>query len=138
MPYLVDGHNLIGKMHTISLSDSDKEIKLIDQLQVFCYRTHKQVTVYFDRGRPTVNRPPSYGDVKVHFVRTPRTADQAIEDHLAKLAREARNWMVVSSDRQVIRSAESRGARAIKSEIFANELNGEIAGHKGVKSMFDH
>ena len=75
-----------------------------------------------------MNRSPSYGDVKVYFVRTPRTADQAIDAHLTRLAGNARNWTVVSSDRQVIRSAESRGARAIKSEIFANELNGEIAG----------
>jgi hypothetical protein len=61
--------------------------------------------------------------VTVRFVRPPRTADEAIAAHLKTLGGDARNWTVVSSDREVLRSARRAGARPIGSGAFARQIS---------------
>jgi hypothetical protein len=46
MPYLIDGHNLIAKIPTISLESIDDEMELVNLLQEFCQRRQKQVEVF--------------------------------------------------------------------------------------------
>ena len=62
------------------------------------------------------------GTVKAHFVRAGTTADTAIARRLKKMGSAAKNWTVVSSDREV--QAETRAARAevLSSEEFARML----------------
>lgn len=122
MPYLIDGHNLIPKTSGLNLRNVDDEIALIELLQGFCQRTGKQVEVYFDNAPAGSAGKRTYGAVIAHFVRAGSTADAAIRLRLGKLKGAAKNWIVVSSDRQV--QAEARGVRAqvISSEAFALEL----------------
>jgi predicted RNA-binding protein with PIN domain len=50
MPILIDGHNLIGKMSSISLADPEDEDKLV---RVLARRLHSQrhkTIVVFDKG----------------------------------------------------------------------------------------
>jgi predicted RNA-binding protein with PIN domain len=122
MPYLVDGHNLIGQMTDIDLGDPDDEARLISRLRAFCARTGRKATVYFDRGSPGSQTPSSAGGLRIVFVARPRTADEAIYARLAQLGGEARNWTVVSSDRQVQRAAERAGAKSMSSPDFADRL----------------
>ena len=67
------------------------------------------------------------------------SADAAIEQWLAELGRGAKNYVVVSSDRRVARSAQEAHARVITSEMFAGELreleNGAPASPEGAGSM---
>ena len=42
MPFLIDGHNLIGRMPGISLDDPDDEARLVAQLRAFCAREFDQ------------------------------------------------------------------------------------------------
>jgi len=60
----------------------------------------------------------------VYFVTPPRTADQAIQTHLQRLRKEARNWTVISSDRAVQLGAQQSGARSLSSYTFARQLLG--------------
>ncbi|HNB53071.1 MAG TPA: NYN domain-containing protein [Anaerolineales bacterium] len=122
MPYLIDGHNLIPKIPGLNLRKIDDEIALIELLQGFCQRTGKQVEVYFDNAPAGSVGKRKYGTVTAHFVRAGTTADTAIRLRLGQLKGAAKNWIVVSSDRQV--QAEARGARAqiLASEGFAQEL----------------
>lgn len=122
MPYLIDGHNLIAKLPGISLEQIDDERRLIELLRQFVNRQGQQVTVYFDRGMPGVDNPRSQGGVRAHFVRPPRTADEAIADHLDWLGGAAKNWTVISSDNKVLAAARRAGARRMTSEAFAREL----------------
>jgi len=122
MPYLIDGHNLIAQTPGLHLSDPDDEMRLVSSLLPFCQRRRARVTVYFDRGRPGSEASLSSGSLKVHFVTPPGTADQAICAHLARLRGEARNWVVVSSDREVQAAARAAGARVVSSREFAREL----------------
>jgi predicted RNA-binding protein with PIN domain len=62
------------------------------------------------------------GTVKAHFVRAGTTADAAIARRLKKMGRAARNWTVVSSDRQVQTEARAVQAEVLSSEAFARLL----------------
>ncbi len=123
MPYLIDGHNLIPKVPGLSLQDPDDEHRLIRLLQSFCQRVQKNVEVYFDNAPPGMAGSRKFGRVKAVFVAQGRTADEAIRARLAHLGGAARNWTVVSSDRQVQAAARARGAAVIASQTFAAQLS---------------
>ena len=121
MPYLIDGHNLIPKLG-LRLDSIDDEMELIAVLQEFCRLERRQVEVFFDGAPAGHAGTRKLGAVTAHFVQQATTADDAIRNRLKKLGHSARNWTVVSSDRQV--GAEARAARAevISSDSFAGIL----------------
>ncbi len=108
MPYIIDGHNLIGKLPGLQLDDLDDEQELIQVLQDFCQQTGKDVEIYFDRSASGHARANVHGRVTARFVRSGETADQAIARHLKRLGNAAANWTVVSSDREVQNAARTR------------------------------
>ncbi len=123
MPFLIDGHNLIPKLPGLSLKAIDDEEQLIKRLQSFCRTTRKRVEVFFDNAPAGYAGTRKFGSVIAHFVRQGTTADAAIRFRLEKLGREARNWTVVSSDREVIATARAAHARTQSSEDFATTLH---------------
>ena len=122
MPYLIDGHNLIGKIPSLNLDDLDDEKALIQLLQNYCQQVGKEVEVYFDHSASGHARAQVHGRVTARFVRSGETADQAIARHLKRLGNAAANWTVVSSDREVVSSAKRARARILSSENFSQEL----------------
>lgn len=122
MPYIIDGHNLVPKIHGLTLKDMDDEIRLIELLQEFCRQKRKRVEVYFDNAPAGSAQTRSFGMVKAQFVRQGRTADDAISDRLNQLGKEARNWTVVSSDAAVRSASRYAGAQMSSSEDFAQQL----------------
>ena len=90
MPFLIDGHNLIGRLPDLHLDDPDDEAKLVARLRTFCARTGKRVTVVFDYGLPGgYSRELSGGGVEVVFAPAGRTADGILGERV-RLARDAR------------------------------------------------
>lgn len=121
MPYLVDGHNLIPKLG-LRLDSVDDEMELIAILQEFCRLERKQVEVYFD-GAPTPHAGTrKFVAVTAHFVPQGTTADNAIRKRLKRMGKSAKNWTVVSSDRQVQTEARAVQANVISSDVFAKQL----------------
>ena len=118
MPYLIDGHNLIPKLG-LRLDSIDDEMELISVLQEFYRQGHKQMEVYFD-GAPAAHAGTrKLGAITAHFVQLGRTADNAIRDRLKAMGKSAKNWTVVSSDRQVRAEATAVQAEVITSDSFA-------------------
>jgi len=124
MPYIIDGHNLIPKVSGLSLQDMDDEIQLVKLLQEFCRISQKRVEVYFDNAPPGSFGTRTYGCVVAHFIRQGKTADQAIQEKLKRLGGEARNWTVVSSDREVQVNARAAHAKTLRSEFFSQQMSG--------------
>jgi predicted RNA-binding protein with PIN domain len=137
MPYLIDGHNLIPRIPGLSLKDLDDETALIQILQRFAARQGSRVEVYFDRAPPGQAAARRYGSVKAHFIRQGKTADQAIIERLSNLGAEAKNWTVVTSDREIIAEVRSNHSRVIKSEEFSKLLRDESAAGAGDPSGKD-
>jgi predicted RNA-binding protein with PIN domain len=134
MPYIIDGHNLIGKIPGLRLDDLDDEQELIEILQSFCQQNGKDVEVYFDRAASGHSRASVHGRVIARFVRSGETADQAIARHLKRLGNSASNWTVVSSDNEVQNAARRARARVIDSTTFSRDLTADPAGDESGES----
>lgn len=122
MPYLIDGHNLIPKLG-LRLASIDDEEQLIVRLQEFCRLRRAQVEVFFDGAPPGQAAARKAGAVTAHFVHQGSSADAAIENHLTRLGKAARNWTVVSSDGRVQRAARAAHASLLSSEEFTREIS---------------
>jgi hypothetical protein len=122
MPYLIDGHNLIPKLG-LRLDSMDDEMELVSILQEYARLERKnQVEVYFDGAPAPHAGTRKLGTVTAHFVRLGTTADDAIRKRLNKMGKSAKNWTVVSSDRQVQVDARTARADIISSDKFAKIL----------------
>ena len=121
MPYLIDGHNLIPKLG-LRLDSIDDETELIAVLQEFCRLERRQVEVFFDAAPAAQAGTRKHGAVTAHFVRLGDTADNAIRSRLKRLGKSAKNWTVVSSDRQVQAEAHAAHAEVVSSDSFAGLL----------------
>ena len=121
MQYLIDGHNLVPKAG-LRLDFVEDEIELIKLLQEFGRLTRSTLDVYFD-GAPVghVGRR-TYGRVTATFVSAASSADAAIQHRLRDLRANARNWTVVSSDRQVQRAAAAAKAKLETAEAFSRRM----------------
>ncbi|HET7143261.1 MAG TPA: NYN domain-containing protein [Anaerolineales bacterium] len=124
MPYLVDGHNLIPKLG-LRLDSPDDEMELVAILRDFARLKRQPVEVYFDGAPIGHSGTRSLGTIRAHFVRLGQTADNAISARLNKLGKSARNWIVVSSDREVQNAARVNQAQHISSEEFVKILKEE-------------
>lgn len=122
MTYLIDGHNLIPKIPGLRLDQLDDEQGLISLLSSFCEIKNCHMEVIFDAGRVGEVRHFNHNRLKVHFVLPPAKADDAILLRLIAAKRSARNFIVVTSDRQVQERSRRSGAQVISSSIFARTL----------------
>lgn len=122
MPYLIDGHNLIGQMPDIALDDPYDEAKLVQRLVGFAARERKKIIVIFDHGLPGGRSALSTHSVKVIFASAHQTsADKIIAERIRNI-QDAANWTVVSSDREILLAAQKRGMRPFTASQFAQTL----------------
>lgn len=136
MHYLIDGHNLIGKMSDINLDDPDDEVKLILRLRSWAARGRKRkVTVIFDRGLPGgEDRGLSSGQVKVVFSSAGRTADTLLINRINK-AKNPAEFTLVSSDQTITQLAERRRMIVLRSEQFAGRMDQERKNSKASRDV---
>lgn len=120
MPLIIDGHNLIGKMSEISLSDPDDEEKLV---RILARRLHRQkAVVVFDKAAETDLAPRLKAPrVSVMFAPPESSADEIIIE-MIKRDPNPKGLTIVSSDNEIRRCARSRRARLISSEEYAKKL----------------
>jgi uncharacterized protein len=127
MRYIVDGHNLIPRIAGLSLEELDDEARLIQILVKYCQKKRDRIIVFFDKAAPGHQGVHNYGAVSAFFVSERRKADDAIHDYLVAHRGEARNFIVVSSDRQVQQDARSFHAGVLSTESFSVQLSKSLA-----------
>jgi len=125
MPYLIDGHNLIPFIPGLSLDQIDDEMALVQHLLPFFQSINKKAIIYFDQAFPASHTSTNLGKLSIHFIRPPRTADEAILHDLTNLGGNAKNYIVVTSDQTLCSLASHAGARVISSLQFARLLHGK-------------
>jgi predicted RNA-binding protein with PIN domain len=118
MPFIIDGHNLIPKIPGLSLDQIDDETDLIRFLQAFSRQTRKKIEVYFDKAPPGSTKRRRLGRVTAYFVPESSTADAAIKRRLRALGKAAKNWTVVSADRDILLTAKSLQAKTLSPGEF--------------------
>ena len=123
VPYLIDGHNVIAALPDIDLEDEYDEAKLVLKLRAWTGRKRRKAIVIFDGGIPGgYARALSTPSIKVIFAARHHTnADRIIRERVRCL-RDAGNWTIVSSDREVMDNARNSGAKVLSAQAFVEQL----------------
>jgi predicted RNA-binding protein with PIN domain len=117
MPYLIDGHNLIGSFPGFSLSDPEDERKLAELLSRYAAKIRRRMIVFFDGGQAG-SGAPRLGLLTARFIPPPRTADDAIRDFLRRES-DPHAYTVITSDRQLAENVRRIGAISMNARAFA-------------------
>lgn len=121
MQYIIDGHNLIGRLPDISLDDPDDEAKLVQKLSGWVARTRCKCVVIFDSGLPAGKSRMSNRGVQVVFSNHRTTADTLLMERIRKEPN-PKMTTIVSSDNEVLSMARRRKMNTLKSQEFADLL----------------
>ncbi len=128
MPFLVDGHNLIGQMKGLSLSDPHDEEKLTAILHALAERLHKRITVVFDPN-PFDTTPPighgrsQHGALTVIYAQPGHQADDIIRTLVGEV-RDKQGLTVITSDAAVADFTRRCGVRVQSSRDFIRWMDG--------------
>jgi predicted RNA-binding protein with PIN domain len=126
VPILIDGHNLIGQLSTISLSDPHDEEKLLRLLIRYRARTAKRLVVVFDPGEGfALAETRRLGGIEVVFASHGSSAD-AIISRRVRRSRDRAGWLVVTSDNRLAETVTQLGARVQSATEFAAALSSEL------------
>ena len=123
MPYLIDGHNLIGQLPDLDLDDPHDEAKLVERLKSFMGRKRKRCTVIFDGGLPGgKSRDLSTHSVRVVFAHGGTNADRIIMERIRN-TRDSGKLTIVSADHEIIDVARRQRMQVVAPSAFADEMN---------------
>jgi predicted RNA-binding protein with PIN domain len=122
MPYLVDGHNLLGQIPGLSLSEPSDRQRLVTLLAGFARTRRCTITVVFD-GAPPSGWPADrrVGRVRVLHAGGGRSADDALLD-LIRRAPAPRDVILVTSDRALYERGRHLGAQGLHGHKFREIL----------------
>jgi uncharacterized protein len=127
---IIDGYNLMGRARGLSGDIQAARESLVQALATYRHRKKHPITVVFDgwqQGQPFEGREHRTG-VEVLYSKKGERADQVIQ----RLAREyGADCAVVSSDREVARSAQESGAFVLGAQEFAVKLWAPSTFHGG-------
>ena len=86
MRWLIDGHNLIGRMPDLRLDDPNDEEKLLQHLRRYRAKTGHSITVIFDPGHSyQPGQTKKEGGITIQFAPPGKTADQLIMRRIRKV-----------------------------------------------------
>ena len=127
MPYLIDGHNVIGQTPGVSLADPDDEVKLVRLINRYCARERRKATVIFDGGLPGGVSKLSTSSVIVIFASDRHTtADDLILNRI-EAEKNPAGLIVVSSDQKILTAARRRRTATQSAAEFGRALRGAEA-----------
>ncbi len=119
--YLIDGYNLGFKDRSIAdwlhKGNTEQAIDLIIRRVRQGIGKAGQIIVVFDGKKFSGTGGPAYSGIRVVFSRKPQSADDIIREKLRSLPN-ASDWIVVSSDHEIINTARDMGAQIVQSEKF--------------------
>lgn len=122
---IIDGYNLIRQSGTLGALDQEdlqlgREV-LLDKLAAYKKIKSHKITVVFDGANAlsSLQQRDCVKGIEIKFSRQGELADAVIK---RMAARETERALVVSSDRDVVNFAESRGAATISSSEFEQRI----------------
>ncbi len=125
MALIIDGHNVIGAMPDIHLSEPEDETRLLARLRAYRSFSGQDLVVFFDSGdfpvqtgqAPNLSSP----GVSVRFSKPGQTADDAIVAFLRGRPQPGQ-YAVVTNDVELIWRVQSAGASAVRASDFVTKL----------------
>lgn len=132
---IIDGYNVIGVLH----ADMDAERRrFIESLMDYRKRTGHEIIVVFDgwrEGRGS-EQSSSTGGIRVVFSALGEKADTVIKRMISGTGKQ---WIVISSDRDIQAHAWTRDAVPVGAEDFLRKLEraGRRGGHAADEDEYD-
>jgi predicted RNA-binding protein with PIN domain len=125
MPYIVDGHNLLGQTPGLSLTSPEDRRALLARLTAFCRGKRTRMTVFFDGDPPEGWRSDMHlGGVRVLHSGGGRSADDAILEMIRK-SRAPADVTLVTSDRALYERGRHLGAKGMLGHRFREMMSRE-------------
>ncbi|MBE0538428.1 MAG: NYN domain-containing protein [Ignavibacterium sp.] len=120
--YIIDGNNLIGKIHSLmSLQKKDKQAsreKLVFLLDRYFIKKKAIITLHFD-GYPNT----AINSSKLKIIYSEKlTADEKIKKQISQ-SKSVRNIILITSDANLAQFAKVCSGKVISSDEFAVEVN---------------
>ena len=134
MPLLIDGHNLIGKLGDMSLSDPNDERKLIARVRAYADRTGKRIAIVFDpapfeqHARLIPSKSQHGPNLSVVFSDAGIKADTVIRERVAA-TKDRQGLIVVTSDQAVAMFTRQCGVKVQSSEMFGKAMRDVLQEH---------
>lgn len=130
---LIDGYNLIGLGHN-DLEEARKEI--IDKLSKYSELKDHDITIVFDAWRRSDSggERRKIGNVTVIYSRLAEKADDLI---IKMLTSEKKEWIVISSDREISDAALRNDMAAVSSDEFERKLDHALASEDNEPEIYD-
>ena len=115
---IIDGYNLIGTAHGDLAKERDE---LIRALSVYRKTKGHDITVVFDGWKSGGRHEETLttGGIRVIYSRLGDTADTVVKRTISS---DRREWIVVSSDRDIASHAWSAGSVPVPSDLFLRAL----------------
>ncbi len=128
MIYLIDGHNLIGKMPDIKLADPNDEEKLVRRLHNWAAGDkRRQIELFFDSGDfGGWHTPITAPNIRVYYARQGQKADDLLIRAL-RVLKNRQAYTLITSDNEILAAARKRRVGYVLSEEFAALMAAEAA-----------
>lgn len=120
---IIDGYNVIGVLHRHVDKAREDLVQLLIRYRAV---SGHSITVVFDgyAQGPSAEQRSVRGNVEIIYTRLGESADDAIKRIIAD---DRREWIVVSSDRDVSSYAWSVGSVPIRSEVFMDAIQNRLS-----------
>lgn len=120
--YIIDGFNLGFKIpgiaQWITSGHIDQAIQLIiNHIQSSISARAGKIILVFDGHYPNSASIPKLKGITIQFSRKPQTADDIIRNFIRSQEKPG-NWVVISSDHEIINTARDMGAEVLPAEML--------------------
>ncbi len=120
--YVIDGYNLAHKIPEVARFLKKKDFysaidRLVHIVQSRLNVRRNRVIIVFDGKKGVFAYPHNTYAVEIRFSRKPQEADDVIRE-LLRHQSDTSNWIVISSDNEILKTARDLGAHFIRSESF--------------------
>ncbi len=130
MNYIIDGYNLGHKLPAaagwLKKGETEKALPLIlNYIRAVLPVTAKIIVVFDGKTGifPALQNPAG---IRVKFSRKPQTADDIIREFI-RYETNPKSWTVISSDNEIIYTAQDMGAHVLSAKQFAVRQNNKKA-----------
>lgn len=126
--FLIDGYNLIQAIPSIArfVSTDLKRARelLLMKLSTYAFRNQVKITVVFDGQAGEFPAENNRSGLTIIFTRGQK-ADQKIKELARKISRK-KDWLVITSDFDIIFQVEGSGIKSVSAREFAAELEASL------------
>ena len=141
MNYIVDGYNLAFKIEQSSQKLKDGQTDLVIKQVVHFVKTgiknqRSKIIIVFDGQASTRPSKSSYRGISLLFSKRPQTADDIIRNFIRK-TKNIGKWTVVSSDNEILFTAQDHGAQTMKVTEFIQMRNKLLPGQRKLSGNFN-